>query len=47
MAFESSVVPEDWSSALIDPRCTKVKERGQNVAVIEVLACYAWLEKYR
>ena len=35
MAFESGFVPEDWRSF----HCTRVKERGQSVAIMEVLAC--------
>ena len=39
MVFESRVVPEDWRSGVIVPLySTRVKERGQNVAVIKVLA---------
>ena len=38
MAFEGGVVPEDWRSAVI-VSLHKVKERGQNAAIIEVLAC--------
>ena len=38
MAFESVVELENWRSALI-VSLTEVKERGQNAAIIEVLAC--------
>ena len=38
MVFESGVVPEDWKSAVIIP-LYKVKERGQNAAIIDVLTC--------
>ena len=46
MGFESGVVPEDWRSAVIVPLYKGKGERGQNIAIIEVLACYVWLEKY-
>ena len=41
MGFESGAVLEDWRSAGIktDCDCTRVKERGQNASIIEVLAC--------
>ena len=38
MAFESSVVPEHWRSAVIVP-LYKGKERGLNARTIEVLTC--------
>ena len=38
IAFESGVVSEDWRFAMI-VALYKVKERGRNVVIIEVLAC--------
>ena len=38
MAFESSVVPGDWRSAVI-VHCTRLKERVLNGGIIQVLAC--------
>ena len=35
--FESSVL-ENWRPAVLC-HCAKVKERGQNAAIIEVFAC--------
>ena len=35
-------VPEGWRSAVI-VSCTRVKERGLNVRIIEVLVYLAWL----
>ena len=45
MAFKSGVVLECWRSVVI-VQCTRVKERGWNVAIIEVLDYQMWLEKY-
>ena len=36
MALESGIVPEDWRSAVIVPQ---YKGKGENVPIIEVLAC--------
>ena len=44
MAFESSVMPADWRSAVI-VHCTRVKKKGWYVEIIEVLALLSVVEK--
>ena len=39
MGFENGVVPEDWRYNVIVPWYKGKGERGQNAAIIEVLAC--------
>ena len=39
MGFQSGVVPEDWRCVMIVPQYKSKGEKGQNVIIIEVLAC--------
>ena len=46
MSFKGDVVAEDWRSAVISPLYECKGERTE-CRIIGVLACSAWLEKYK